>query len=267
VRFHLRNAGYTAGLAALFVSAATGGDEAEDLFQRIKAHMSEHLARLPNYTCHETINRFGRRGSNFQHLDTVDLDVVFTGGRELYSRSGADDFQEAPVEKLVSSGTIGNGALGSHIDQLLSEDRAEFRFAGAGKKGGRKTLRFNLTVPVEKSRFRVRHQGAEGIAGYEGSLWVDAETYDPVRVEFKINRIPSHVGVRLIQESLDYRKLTIGNSEFHLPERSDLAVTDQENNYTLNLTKLDGCHEFTANSTVKFSSPSQGSAARERQDH
>src|SRR5438128_1243713 len=98
--------------------------------------MSAHLAELPNYTCHENVNRYARTGSNWRQVDTLDLDVVFTGGRELFSRSGADRFREEPVEKLVSGGTISNGALGSHIDLLLARDGAEFKYAGLGKKDG-----------------------------------------------------------------------------------------------------------------------------------
>jgi hypothetical protein len=171
------------------------------------------------------------------------------------------------VGKLVSWGTIGNGAMGSHIDLLLSEEEAEVKYAGTCKKDGHKSLRFDLTVPIEKSHFLVRHDGAEGIAGYQGSLWVDAETYDPVRVDFKVNRIPSRIGVRLIEESLHYKKLAIGNSEFFLPERSELAATDQNGVYTLNMMKLERCREFTADSVVTYGQPTEGSAARERQDH
>jgi hypothetical protein len=249
------------------VAGAAGGEDPDALLQRIKARMSEHLTQLPNYTCHETIQRYMNDGGSLRHLDSLDLDVVFSGKRELYSRTGSDQFGEEPVGKIVSSGTIGNGALGSHIDLLLSQEEAEFRYGGTAKKDGRKSLRFDLTVPIEKSHFLVRHDSAEGIAGYEGSLWVDAETYDPVRVDFKVNRIPSRIGVRLIEESLHYKKLAIGNSEFFLPERSELAATDQNGVYTLNMMRLERCREFTADSVVKYGPPAQGSAARERQDH
>jgi hypothetical protein len=263
VRIQLRKA----GLAALVVCVAGAAGDSEAQFQRIKEHLTEHLAQLPNYTCHETIQRLVRVGSTWRHLDTVDLEVAFAGQKELFAKPGSEGFGEESVEKIVSSGTIGNGALGSHIDSLLSQDGAEFKFAGEEKKEGRKTLRYNLLVPQEKSRFRVRHNGAVGMAGYEGSLWVDAETFDPVRVDFKVNRIPSALGVRLIEESMHYRKLTIGNSEFDLPDRSELAATDDMGTYSLNMVKLEHCREFTSDSVVKYGSPVQGSAARDHQDH
>jgi hypothetical protein len=267
VRLQPHRTAWTAGLMALVLYGATADGDPDELFRRIKSHMSEHLAHLPNYTCHETIERYIRTGTSLRHLDEVRLDVIFTGQGELFSRGEGSQFQDQPIGKLVSWGTISNGAMGSHIDLLLSQDEAEFKYSGTGKKEGHRSLRFDLIVPIEKSHFQVKHNGVEGIAGYKGSLWVDADTYDPVRVDFKVDRIPPSVGVQLIEESLHYKKMTIGNSEFDLPARSELAATDQEGTYTMNQTKLDGCREFTANSVVQFGAASEGSAAREKPDH
>jgi hypothetical protein len=263
----------TAEVAALLLSGAAvavqaqNADDPETLFQRIKTRSAEHLSRLPNYTCHETIERLRRVRGTFQHLDTVELEVAFVGQEELFARSGDDRFGEQPIDRLVSGGTIGNSALGSHIDFIFSREAAEFKFAGACKKDGRKALRYDLRVPTERSGFRVRHNGSVGMAGYEGSVWVDPETLDLVRVDFKVNQIPSFLGVRLIEESMHYKKLTIGNSEFDLPDHSELSATDDMGNYTLNMIKLDRCREFGADSLVKYGSPVQGSASRERDDH
>jgi hypothetical protein len=271
VRFQAYRAAFAAELtflAAAFAFAAKPGiPDPDELFQRIKARTAEHLEKLPNYTCHETIDRLLRSRGAAQHLDRVELEVAFVGQQELFSRPGENRFGEEPINKIVPGGTIGNSALGSHIDIIFSRDIAEFRYAGESKKDGRKTVRFDLRVPIEKSDFRVRHDGAEGLAGYDGSVWVDAETLDLVQVDFKVNRIPAHLGVSLIEKSLHYKKLTIGNSEINLPDHSTLGATDEKGNYTLNMIKLDKCREFAADSVVKYGPPSQGSASRERQDH
>lgn len=264
----------TAELAALFISGAAfamqsqSAEDSDSLFQRLKVRMAEHFAQLPNYTCHQTVDRMLRVGANFRYLDTVDLEVAFFGKQELFARAGENRFGELPIEKLVPGGTFGSSAMGSHVDLIFSQDVAAFRYAGECKKDGRKTIRFDLSVPLEKSAFRIRHNGTVGMAGYEGSVWVDAETLDLVRVDFKVNQIPSYLGVRLIEESLHYKKLTIGNSEFHLPDRSELSATDDKGYCTINKIKLAGCHEFGAASVVKFGSevPTTGTASRDRQD-
>jgi hypothetical protein len=272
VRSYVISAACTIGLAALFLSGAPRAaqaqpeDDPDVLFQRIKARTAEHLARLPNYTCHETMDRMIRVGSTWQHRDTVELEVAFAGHQELFAGPGSERFGEQPIDRFVSGGTFGNSPLGSHIESVFSGNIGEFKYAGTCKKEGHKTVRYNFRVPIEQSQFHINRGGASGTAGYEGALWVDAETLDLVRVDFKVNQIPSYIGVRLIEESLHYKKLAIGNSEFILPDRSELHALDEVDNDTLNMIKLDHCREYSAESVVKYG-PSEGTAARERTDH
>jgi hypothetical protein len=264
----------TTELAALLISGALAvqshsAEDSSGLFQRVKDRMAEHLSQLPNYTCHETVDRMLRVGANFRYLDTVDLEVAFFGKRELFARTGEDRFGEQTIDKLVPGGTMADSAMGSPIDVIFSQDAAAFIYAGECKKDGRRAVRFDMVVPIEKSGFRIRHNGAVGMAGYQGSIWVDAQTLDLVRVDFKVNRIPTYLGIRVVEESLHYKKLTIGNSEFHLPDRSELTATDDKGYSTLNMIKLVRCREFGADSVVKYGAPvpAQGTASRDRQDH
>ncbi len=256
-----------ARLAGLFLAGAALADQPDELFDRIKTHMSEHLSKLPNYTCHETIERTLRIGTDFRHLDTVELEVAFVGRREIFAPPGQDKFDERSIEQLVKGGTIGNNALGSHIDLIFNQDVAEFKYGGACKKDGRKAIRYDLRVPIERSQYLVRHNGVVSVAGYEGSLWVDPDTLDPVRVDFKVNRIPPVLGVRLIEESLHYKKRMIGASEFDLPDHSELAATDEAGNYSLNIIKIDACREFTGDSVIKYGLPTQDTPAHNDRDH
>jgi hypothetical protein len=71
------------------VPAQTPGIEnPEALFQQVKTRISEHLARLPNYTCHETIDRMIRLQGSYRQLDRVELEVAFIGREELFPRLG-----------------------------------------------------------------------------------------------------------------------------------------------------------------------------------
>jgi hypothetical protein len=257
----------TAAITVLILSGATSADDPDALFQRIRTHMSEHLTHLPNYACHETIDRLIRVRGSFRRVDTIEFEVALVGDEELFARPGSDRFGAEPVEQLARGGTIGNVMLGSSIDIIFHRDVADFTYAGECKKDGRRTHRYDLHVPVEKSAFRIKHAGAEGLAGFEGSLFVDSETLDLVRVDFKVNRIPPHVGVRLIEQSFHYKKFPIGKSEIDLPEHSELAATDENGNYSLDMIKLDHCREFAADSTIKYGAPTEGSAAREKQEH
>jgi hypothetical protein len=257
-------------LLAIGVAFAAGKshDDPDTLLEKIRSRTAEHLAQLPHYTCHEVISRLVRRGSTWVRRDTVEIEVAFIGHEEFFARSGEDHFNEKIIDKVVPDGTIGNGVFGSVVQIVFTPNVAEFEYAGSGKKDGRQTIRFNFKVPLEKSQFLVKHGGAQSLAPYEGSIWVDAETYDLVRVDLQVKQIPRFVGLRWIEELMHYETMQIGNEQVLLPRKSELAVTDDLGNYGLNLVELQQCREFKTDSVVKYGAPVEGSptgsADRER---
>ena len=96
---------------------------------------------------------------------------------------------------------------------------------------------------------------------------MDVETLDLVRVDLKVNRIPSYVGVRSIEKSMHYQLMHIADADFLLPRSAELAATDDLGNYSLNMISIDRCREFRGESIVKYGTPTQGSASRDPLDH
>src|ERR1019366_6254583 len=88
------------------------------LLARVKAHMRQELARLPNCSCLETVRRdYQPAGGTMRPLDTVRLEVLYSDHRELYASPGERGFVENQPIDFVGSGTIGNG----HFAMFLSE--------------------------------------------------------------------------------------------------------------------------------------------------
>jgi hypothetical protein len=235
----------------------------DQLLQRIRKRMLAHISQLSNYTCHEVIDRLVRpiNSGRLEHLDRLELEVAFVGNEELFLRPGEALFREREVHNIVTTGTISNGAFGSHIEAVLSGDAAALRYVGESKADGHKALRYDFSVPQEKSHFLVRHNSAEGIVGFKGSFWVDAETLDLVRVELKADDMPAYVGVNLVQESLHYKTMQIGRTEFVLPRKSELSTVDRSGNYSINMITLEKCREFSGQSVVTYDGPAQGTSA------
>jgi hypothetical protein len=250
-------------LSSVAAKVLLAADEPEGLLQRIRSRMATHLSQLPNYTCHQVTDRLTRRASagSLERVDRVELEVAFVGSRELFSKPGETRFEEQEIHNLVPVGTIGNGAFGAHVATIFSGDAATFTFIGPSKKDGHKTLRYDFTVPQDKSHFLVRHAAAQGIVGYKGSFWVDFETLDLVRVELKVDHIPSYIGISSIEESMRYTAMRIRDSEFLLPQHSQLVVFDQSSNYSLNMIRLERCREFTGESVVTYGGPVDGTSA------
>ena len=239
-------------------------EDSDDLIQKIQTHTLAHLAQLPRYTCHEVINRFVRRGT-LTRQDTVELEVAIIDHEELFARAGSDRFEERVIDRLVPNGTVGNGAFGTHLEVLFARGVANFKFMGAAKKDGHRTFRLNFVVPLERSRFLVKHSGMQATVPYEGSVWVDAVTLDLVRVEVHVNHIGPQLGLRSIEEIMHYGVMHIGNSDALLPHKSELAVNELTGNGSVNLVELQACREFQSDSIVKYAVPNQRSAAGEGQ--
>src|SRR5881397_483021 len=75
------------------------------LLSRIKRHTRQELTHLPDYTCLETAQRQSRpaggRG-DLKPVDTVRLEVLYTGKRELYAAPGDLDFSAERPSELVT---------------------------------------------------------------------------------------------------------------------------------------------------------------------
>jgi hypothetical protein len=257
-----------------FAADSPAAEDPELLLQRIRNRITAHLSQLHNYTCHAVIDRLVRsvNTSNFDHRDTIDLEVAFVGDRELFSRAGETRFEEQPIHQIVPPGMIGNDVFGSHDDDVFSGNSATFTFAGSCRKDGHKTFRYNFRVPQESGRLLLKqNNSAEATVGYQGSFWVDAETLDMVRLEWKTDPLPSTVGLGWVKKSMRYKVVRIGNSDFSLPLHTDLTSIDQVGNYHLNTTALERCLEFTGESVVTYHTPPAGESARprtvEQQEH
>src|SRR5262249_14042686 len=139
----------------LCIAFAPGSEivDTTELLDRIRTRMAAHLSQLPNYTCHEVIQRLVRRANSggLNRQDTVELEVAFVGRRELFARPGESRFEEESISKLVPAGTIGNGSFGLHAEAIFSGDSAEFKYVGPCKKDGHRAIRFDFHVPQDKS--------------------------------------------------------------------------------------------------------------------
>lgn len=238
------------GVAQAFPSTV----DPEAVLSRVRDKVEGHLSQLPNYTCHEVINRFIQpvNGSALRQYDQVEFEVAFVEYREVFARPGETHFQEQPITSLVRSGTIGNGAFGSIITSVFLGGVAAFEYVGASDRDGHKTYRFDYRVPQEKSRFSVKHNFTEATVPYHGSIWADAETYDLVRIELVADQTPAAIGVAFIKERVQYRTLRIRDSQFLLPLQAETDTMDASGNFSRNDLTLEQCREFTGESSITF---------------
>lgn len=225
-----------------------------DLLDRFRASIRETLRQLPDYTCQETIQRSRRpvKGSGFQNLDTLRLQVALINRRERYSWADATQFEDRELRELIGKGVISTGGFASHVAHVFLSRAAQFQRKGQEEMQGRPAVRFDYEVPVEHSTFKVSVPPEETEVGVRGTFWVDVETLDLLRLEVHADEVPTELGISEVRETIDYARTPIGDGTFLLPVSSTLLVTDLQSEEHRNQASFSACRQYKVESNVRF---------------
>jgi hypothetical protein len=81
------------------------------LLARVKQHARATFEHIPDYACLETVHRFQRPRDDmpFRSIDTLRLEVASVGGKELFARRGATQFEGDDPMAFIGYGMIGSG--------------------------------------------------------------------------------------------------------------------------------------------------------------
>jgi hypothetical protein len=244
--------------SALWLSAQLAPDVA--LVARIRAHMLENLARQPNYTCVETVERSRRTGAarKFQLQDTLRLEVALVDGKEMFGWPGSKNFQDTDLRNMVTTGAIGNGNFASHARSIFSGNSATFQYRGEEPLGERAAARFDFKVPLLLSGFRLQVSDKGALVGYHGSFYADPQTLDLKRLEVIADDVPPEIGLSFASDRMDYARVSIGEGQFLLPAGSELTMNDLRGGQARNLVRFTNCRQFTGDSILSFGDPPPG---------
>jgi len=225
------------------------------LLSRIKVKAAENLTRLPNYTCLQTIERARRapHARRFEPLDTLRLEVALVEGKELFSWPGAGKFEERGIGEIVGPGAaIGNGSFALHARSVFISRAPTFMHIGETNLNGQRTVRYYYHVPQMLSRFQIRVGEHQALVEYHGFFWVDAETLDLLRLEVHVDNIPPDLDLAEASDTMEYHRVPIGDTDFLLPQSSELVMVDLAGNASRNRTQIGACRQYAGESKLSF---------------
>lgn len=230
---------------------------------RIKTTMSRTLARQPNYTCVQEVERSYRRipKRRFELHDLLRLEVALVDGHEMYAWPGARKFEHTDLTEMVSGGAIGTGDFALHARSVFETNWPQFKFAGEAVIRSRDTLKYDFVVPLLGSGYTIRSSTGEATVGYHGSFWADRLTFEPLRLEVNADDIPRSLGIAAVKDVMDYDRVHIGASDFLLPVASELTMADLDGNESRNRTRFDSCRQYSGESVVRFDDAPLGTEA------
>ncbi len=256
--------------AALFLAAAlplAAQDAALNaLLARVRAHMVATLAKQPNYTCLETIERSSRgaRDKDFHIDDVVKLEVALVNGSEMFAWPGSKQFEDTDIRHFVPTGMFGNGDFGLYANTVFAAPFNQFEFQGQEKLASPNqeqiiTMRYGFHVPAgDGMRIQARDKSAQ--TSFHGSFYAEAGTLDVLRLEVQADELPKSLDLREVTDTMEYARIKIGNGDFLLPSASEVVMVGLRGDANRNKIQFSACHEFAGESKLKFGDDDAGAA-------
>jgi hypothetical protein len=244
---------WAAGLGLAWTASTQGLPPGTLLLARVKAHMREELARLPNCSCLETVHRDRQpAGGTMRPLDTVRLEVLYSDGHEFYASPGGRGFSEEHPSAFVGSGTIANGHFALLVSEIAGEHGLSYEYKGEELLRGRRLAHYDYRVPANASGHTISLAEGTGTVGMKGSFWADPATYDIVRIAMEAEEIPLTLPVQESTTSIDYAHTNLGGSDFLLPQSADSRLLRFSGEESRNHIEFTHCHLYGAQSSISF---------------
>ena len=239
--------------ALAFFAAGQGLPPGILLLARVKAHVKQELARLPDCSCLETVRReFRPAGGKLRPLDIVRLEVLYSEGKELYAPPGERHFTAEHPSAFSGSGTIGDGYFALFLSTIVSEGRVSYEYKGEEDVAGRHLARYDYRIPVLLSGQTINMVEGSGTVGSAGTFWADPATFDIVRFEAYDTDIPPWLPIAESTHSVDYARTALGESQFLLPRTATTRFVKLSGEESFNRTEFTQCHLYGAESSINF---------------
>jgi hypothetical protein len=228
------------------------------LMSRIRDHVREDLAHLPDYTCVETMQRFRRAAGPRETLkafDTVRLEVLFADGKELFASPGDRHFVDEDPARFVGAGMIGTGVFAAFLRTLFAGNQVLFTWRGEERAAGQRSVRWDFQVPARQSAYTISVGGVSGNAGIKGSFWADPDSLDVRQLSVDADDIPFGVPAMEVNTTVVYARMRVGSAEVMLPQTAVMRLVPMTFEEERNYMEFTHCQEFHAESSLHFGPP------------
>ena len=273
----------TAGFAT--VAAYSPADSsALAMLREIAEKVHANSQGMPNYTCTQNILRIHyaqRANVRAQscaamaqdhspgvklYQDRLRLDVAVVDNLETFAWAGAKAFETTEISTLIE-GTSGSGDFGSFLSAAFGGGVGKYVYKGEADLDIGFLAKFLYEIPVEKSRYRLRIGKGYATIGYRGAFYADPKEADVRRLEIEAEDFPAAAGVCRVRDTMDYRRIKMGDHDFLLPEETSMEVLYTSGATSLNKTVYTGCKQYVGESTIRFDDPEEEkTSAEEKRD-
>jgi hypothetical protein len=197
--------------------------------------------------------------------DRVRLEVAVAEGREINAWPGASQFDSRDVDQLVTSGPVSTGAFGTLLRGVFDNPGARITFVGENTADGQRVFRYAYQVPLTASHYQVRLVGGMWWnTPYSGEFEISVEAADLAHLTQDTGALSVDSGMCRAETGIDYHYEKVGDGGFLIPKQARLRTTHPDGSATLSVTTFSACHEYMAESTIRFDDADAPSEANAR---
>jgi hypothetical protein len=259
------------------------------LLMQARAKILDAVVRLPKYTCLETIDRsyyYGAReragigaplnppsdscpvgfrmGEGNFVLDSSDrmrVEVAIAGKEEMHSWPAASRFDTRTIDQMIPVGPTSTGAFGGSLVDIFNNAGTRFIYAGRISNGRQEVYEYTFRVPLASSHYAVNVPGGHKETGYQGTFQIDVKTAELMKIVEETDDLPAEASMCRVKTSTDYQFTHVGDGQILLPLQSVLETQRGKANRTSSVTRFSACHEYLAESTIRFGDEDVGAKA------
>ena len=186
-------------------------------------------------------------------LDVVTAEVASVDGKEDYRNIMVNGKpSNRPIEK---TGAWSTGEFQTTLEDLLSPyTAAAFRKSRDDNLDGRPAYTYDFSVRQENSNWDIyAPDGSKATPAYTGTVWIDKETHNVMRIEEQTGPIPASFPFDKAESVVEYGFVRIDGKTYPLPVHSEILTCQRgSSTCTKNEINFQNYRKFAADSTVTF---------------
>jgi hypothetical protein len=243
-------------------------DDASDSFlQQVRQHVLDFKSRLPDFLVHQHITRFapGWRGA-WAELDTLDTEETYEAGKGQRSKLLKHNGRATDRDYAELRGALSFGVFSTALATLFqSKSATEFDKGTPKHFRGKQVVVYSFRVPLASSQLTlgVNGTGSSVHVAYQGSIWVDRESHQALKLEQATPKSDSEP-LGLEKMVIEYDWVKIGDERLVLPVNAEIVLRHRVNTvttYSRSVLKFSGYQRFAGEIRMAPAPPAGTSGA------
>ena len=229
--------------------------KADETIEKARAASDDLVSDMPNFIVQQLTTRYYSMSipAQWRAVGVVGAEVVCVDGKEDYRHITVNG--KATTQPVEKSGAWSTGEFVTTLQDILSPyTAADFTRRGEDTIVRRPAYVYDFTVRQPNSHWNIIAPDGKSLRpAYAGSIWIDKETGNVLRIEQRTGKIPGTFIYDKAETNLDYDFVRIDAKTYLLPVKSEIMSCQRGTpNCTRNEIAFRNYRKFTADSDIKY---------------